>query len=137
MHFEFDTQRKAINLIAKNSCLEVINWPNHLRVIKIYKGVESIEVPGCFQVKEKTLLHQLYLQPWSIKHSTVPTLNIFWTRTLEKVHLSATKLILCVNVPQTYVPLTRDINREISVRYIDKRLEYLTRKKGPVRSLIK
>ena len=35
VHFEFDMQRKAINLIAKNNCLDVINWPNHLRVIKV------------------------------------------------------------------------------------------------------
>ena len=29
------TGKKAINLIAKNNCLDVINWPNHLRVIKV------------------------------------------------------------------------------------------------------
>ena len=37
MHFEFDVYRKAINLIANNNCLDVINWPNHLRVIKAIK----------------------------------------------------------------------------------------------------
>ena len=41
MHFEFDTQRKAINLIAKNNCLDAINWPNHLRVIKVIKFTKT------------------------------------------------------------------------------------------------
>ena len=41
MHFEFDMQRKAINLIAKNNCLDVIIWPNHLRVIKVIKFTKA------------------------------------------------------------------------------------------------
>ena len=41
MHFEFDMQRKAINLIAKNNCLDVINWPNHLMVIKVIKFTKA------------------------------------------------------------------------------------------------
>ena len=58
MHFEFDMQRKAVNLIAKNSCLDVINWSDHLRVIKVIKFTKtkkSIEFPDWVQVKEKTL----------------------------------------------------------------------------------
>ena len=39
MHFEFDM--KAINLIAKNNCLDKINWPNHLRVIKVLKFTKA------------------------------------------------------------------------------------------------
>ena len=35
MHFEFDMKGKAINLIAKNHCVDVINWLDHLRVIKV------------------------------------------------------------------------------------------------------
>ena len=38
MHFEFDM---SINLIAKNNCLDVINWPNHVRVIKVIKFTEA------------------------------------------------------------------------------------------------
>ena len=56
MHFEFDMYGNAINFIAKNNCLDVINWPNHLRVIlsnKIYKGKVPIEFPDWVQVKEK------------------------------------------------------------------------------------
>ena len=41
MHFEFDMQRKTINLIAKNNCLDAINWPNHLRVIKVIKFTKA------------------------------------------------------------------------------------------------
>ena len=31
----------AINLIAKINCLDVINWPNHLRVIKVIKFTKA------------------------------------------------------------------------------------------------
>ena len=58
MHFEVDMQRKAINLIAKNNCLDVINWPDHLRVIKVIeltKAKLQSEFPDWVQVKEKTL----------------------------------------------------------------------------------
>ena len=41
MHFEFDMQRKAINLVAKNNRLDVINWPNHLKVIKGIKFTKA------------------------------------------------------------------------------------------------
>ena len=41
MHFEFGMQRKAINLIAKNNCLDVINWPKYLRVIKVIKFTKA------------------------------------------------------------------------------------------------
>ena len=30
-----------MNLIAKNNCLDVINWRNHLRVIKIIKFTKA------------------------------------------------------------------------------------------------
>ena len=32
---------KQINLIAKNNCLDVINWPNHQRVIKVIKFTKA------------------------------------------------------------------------------------------------
>ena len=51
MHIEFDIFEfpctlnliydKAINLFAKNNCLDVINWPNHLRVIKVIKFTKA------------------------------------------------------------------------------------------------
>ena len=56
MNFEFDMQRKAINLIAKNNCPDVINWSDHLRVIKIIKFTKSIEFPDWVQIKEKNTI---------------------------------------------------------------------------------
>ena len=41
MHFEFDMYKKAINMIAKNNCLDEINWPNNLRVIKAIKFTKA------------------------------------------------------------------------------------------------
>ena len=41
VHFEFNKLRKAINLIAKNNHLEEMNWPNHLRVIKVIKFTKN------------------------------------------------------------------------------------------------
>ena len=32
---------KQFDLIAKNNCLDVINWANHLRVIKVIKFTEA------------------------------------------------------------------------------------------------
>ena len=57
MHFEFDIQRKAVNLIANNNCLEVINWPDHLRVIKVTKFTKLSfnRILRLVQVAEKTL----------------------------------------------------------------------------------
>ena len=34
-------QKKEINLIAKNNCPDEINWPNHLRVIKVIKFTKA------------------------------------------------------------------------------------------------
>ena len=41
MHFEFDMWTKVINSIAKNNCVDEINWPNHLRVIKVIKFTKA------------------------------------------------------------------------------------------------
>ena len=41
MHFEFDMKRKTINLLAKDNCLDVINWPNILRVVKVIKFAKA------------------------------------------------------------------------------------------------
>ena len=30
-----------MNLIAKNNCLDVLNWPNHSRVIKVIKFTKA------------------------------------------------------------------------------------------------
>ena len=34
-------ERKAMNLIAKTNCLDEINWPNYLRVIKVTKFTKA------------------------------------------------------------------------------------------------
>ena len=42
MNFEFNIQRKAINLIANSNYLDrVIKWSDHLRVIKVIKFTKA------------------------------------------------------------------------------------------------
>ena len=43
---------KLCNLIAKNNCLDVINWSDHLRVIKVIKFTKA-KNPRLVKVKEK------------------------------------------------------------------------------------
>ena len=49
---------KQYNLIAKNNCLDEINWPNHLRVIKVIKFTKAKSQQNSqtgFKLKKNTI----------------------------------------------------------------------------------
>ena len=50
-------KRKAINLIAKNNCLDVKNWSDYLRVIKVIKftKAKSKRIPRLGRLKKNTI----------------------------------------------------------------------------------